>query len=94
MYCIAVYWNSGLDKRPTGHKATVQKATGQKATGQKATGQKATGQKATPLNNYVILALYCVYRRQRKLQEITIDFKATICEQIASTIFADLLYSA
>jgi len=32
-----------------------------------------------------------VYRRQRKLQDITVDFKATVCEQFASTIFADLL---
>ena len=66
----------GPDKRPPGHKAPVQ---------------KATVQKATPLNNCVTLALYCVYRRQRKLQDITVDFKATVCEQFASTIFADLL---
>jgi len=43
------------------------------------------------LNNYVILALHYVYRRQRKLQDITVDFKATVCEQFASTIFSDLL---
>ena len=59
--------------------------------GKRPPGHKATGHKATPLNNYVILALYCVYRRQRKLQDITVDFKATVCEQFASTIFADLL---
>jgi len=36
-----------------------------------------------------------VYRRQRKLQNITVDFKATVCELFVSTIFAnfaDLLH--
>jgi len=33
--------------------------------------KRSPGHKATQLNNYVILALYCVYRRQRKLQDIT-----------------------
>jgi len=33
-----------------------------------------------------------VYRRQRKLQDITLHLKATVCEQFASTIFADLLH--
>ena len=43
------------------------------------------------MNNRVISALHCVYRRQRKLQNIAVDVKATFCVQFASTNIADLL---